>query len=196
MLNTVGRGPAIAKLVGLYAAIVVVIALVVVYVALPLNAKVWHLTHGGFIQCGGFRVPVPSGWYPESIDGGCQIIRPTYTFRLQHQLQHSVKVFLNVTNAPSVDDKQWRQDVIARLQREGKNFRGTTELVVGGIPTVCFEWNAADNSSDSVIACNVDKRMVVNFFYDDQKCKSDFNEILRGIQIIPFGIATPSLPQR
>jgi hypothetical protein len=179
----VGRKHAVAKSVGVCAVIVAMISLVVVYVAGPLNADVWHLTHGNFVECGVFKVAVPRGWYAESIDEGCQLIRTRYTFRLQRELQHPEKVFLNLTDAQSVQDKQWQKDVVARLRREGKNFLGTNESVVAGIPTLCFEWNSVESPFESVIACNVDKRMVVTFFCQDQKWKSDFNEILHGIQI-------------
>jgi hypothetical protein len=190
-----GHARAVGKLVGLCAAIIAVIVLVATYIEGPLTAKVWHLTHADAFQCSGsVRVSVPTGWYPESIDRGCQLSRPTYSLPTQHQFLHPARIFINVVDTPTVGDDRWQQDVIARLRREGKNVRGVTTRTVGGIPTVCFEWDSAGNSSDSDVACNVDRRMVINSFNYTEQLTRDFDEILGSIQVIPIGTAASSHP--
>jgi hypothetical protein len=190
-----GHARAVGKLVGLCAAIIAVIALVEVCVDGPLTAKVWHLTHADAFQCSrSIRVSVPDGWYPDSIERGCQLLRPTYSLPIQHQFLHPARIFINVVDTPTVGDDDWRQDVIARLRREGKNVQGVTTRAVGGIPTVCFEWDSAENSSYSDVACNVDKRMVINFFNFTEQWAPDFDEILGSIQVIPIGTAESPHP--
>jgi hypothetical protein len=183
-----GRARAVGKLVVLCAAITSVVAPVELLVVGPWTAKVWHLTHPAVFQCSAsVRVAVPNDWYPESIDRGCQLLRPTYSLPPQRRFVHPARVFINVVEAPTVGDQRWREDVIARLRHEGKNVRAVSTRTVGGIPTVCFEWDSEGISFDLDVSCSVDKRMVINFFNYNEKWESDFDEILRSVQVIPIG---------
>ena len=67
-------------------------------------------------------------------------------------------------------------------QIEGDTLRRTTELTVAGSQTMCFEYDAPSASSNSIIACNVEGTMVVNFFFDDQELKPTFYQILSGVR--------------
>jgi hypothetical protein len=57
------------------------------------------------------------------------------------------------------------------------------DLTVAGIQTVCFEYRrSSEPERKSAIACNVDRRMVVTFFYDDPMLTNEFYNILRTVQ--------------
>jgi hypothetical protein len=188
MQNVVSPIPTIGKLV-LCALIVALGVAAVAFVLEPLRATFWHLTHDSAIRCAGLQVSVPNGWYSEPFDGGCQLMRPFNIFRIRHEFVHPVKIFINTANAPYINQEQWRQDVITAFRHQGKTLLGETELTVGGIPTICFELNGRETSSNS-ITCVLEKRAIVNFYYNDQKWKADFDKILRSIQIISSGSAS------
>lgn len=158
-------------------AAILVISTLTSYAALPIYAKLWHLVHGNSVNCGGFTVPVPDAWWARR--GGCSLVTPSprYTIRPQNP----VEVFFNLTDAPSVRDLQWRQEMLSQRHVQGDTLRRTTELTVAGNQTICFEYEAPSTSTKSIIACNMDRRMVVTLFFDDPKWKADFYQILRGI---------------
>jgi hypothetical protein len=159
-------------------AILAVISALAIYAGLPIYAKLWHVVNGNSVRCGGFTVPVPDGWWARN--GGCSLVTPSpaYTVRIQHPAQ----IFLNLTPAPSVRDNRWRQAMLDQRQIEGDTLRRTTELTVAGSQTMCFEYDAPSTSSNSIIACDVDGRMVVNFFFNDQRLKANFYQVLRGVR--------------
>lgn len=72
--------------------------------------------------------------------------------------------------------------MLEQQEVEGDRLERTTEMTVAGSRAMCFEYGALSKSSDSIIACNVDGRMVVNFFYRDPKLKADFYQILNGVR--------------
>ena len=174
------------KLIGLFLVafgLGVVLAPFVALVALsPLEATLWHLRHKNVINCRGVRVTVPNGWYPEVTDNGCQLIRMRYTLFPWREIHNHLSVQVNVVDTPSIHDDQWKLDVMARLQREGEIFLSSFDVMVDGIPTICLEWSGSNAPLNWIIACNVDRRMVVTFFYDNDRWKPEFLKVLSGIR--------------
>jgi hypothetical protein len=149
------------------------------YSGLSMYARFWHLSHGNFTTCGGFTIPVPSGWWAK--EDGCRLVTPLQMHNIE--LQHPVLIIFNATPTPSAQDNRSKQDVLNRLQRDGAAIYGTVDLTVAGSDTLCFEHSLPEQDNyRSVVSCNLDERMVVNLFYDDPKWKTDFYQILRGIR--------------
>lgn len=98
------------------------------------------------------------------------------------KIKKAVQVIFNVLATPPVQENGWRAAVLQRLQQEGHPARDVTDLSVGGSPAVCFEYDAAASPAKSAIACNADKRMEINFFFDDPKWIPKFYAILGGIR--------------
>jgi len=143
------------------------------------DALLWHAAHGNSVKCGGFTIPVPIGWWARS---SCELVTPSpaYTFRLR---QTPVQLFVNLESAPSINDPRWREDVKKRLERDGYSLERTEETTVATAPAFCFEFASPSKRTDSsTIACDVDKKMVVAFFYSDQNFKPKFYEILSSIK--------------
>lgn len=154
------------------------IVALVIYTGPRLYAKLWHVARGNFVQCGGFTIPVPSAWWARN--GGCSLVTPSPAYTVLDR--KPVQIFFNLAHPPSVDDSRWRQDVLNQTELEGDTLLHTTDLTVAGSKTMCLEYRAPSTSSNSIIACNVDGRMVVTFFFEDQKWKTDFYWVLRGIR--------------
>jgi hypothetical protein len=172
--------------------LIIAVTLLAIYAGLPIYASVWHLFHGSSVRCGEFTIPVPAGWWAR--DGGCSLVTPSPAYTLKTQAP--TQMFFNLLPTPSVNDSQWRGDVVAQLQRDGNIFEGTKELAVAAIPTVCFQYRTPSKPRRaSTITCNVDRRMVVTFFYDDPKLANDFYKILSGIQD-SRGVYNPSTPPK
>jgi hypothetical protein len=182
----------ILKTIGYWVLLMAAGTILMAYLGLPLTSVAWHLRRGNSVQCGGFQIPVSRGWWPTEFEGGCELIQSEFTFHILHEFQYPVKAFFNFITSPYVEDKQWQQNLVNKLRRDGNIFRGAKELSVGGIPTLCLEWESPTIPARSSVACNVNRRMIVTFFCEDQKSKAQFYKILRGIQIVQPGITIPT----
>jgi hypothetical protein len=149
-----------------------------IYTGPPIYAKLWHIAHGNVAQCGEFTVPVPNGWWARN--SGCSLVTPSPAYTVRNR--NPVQIFFNLSHPPAVSDSQWKQNMLNQTQVEGDTLLHTTELTVAGSKAVCFEYGATSTSAKSIIACNVDRRMVVTFFFDHQDWKIDFYRILSGIR--------------
>jgi hypothetical protein len=180
----------IRRLIIGFCAFISAASFIFIYAGVPIYTKVWHIVHGNSLQCEEFRIPVPKGWWANPLkNAGYELIAffPGYTL---HDREIVTVRFHPVTSAPSTKDKQWRQDVINRLKRDGRTCRRSVDLVIGGgAPTVCFESDLPLSHPSSEIMCNMGKRMVIDFSYEHERCKSQFYEILSGIVVSP--VATP-----
>jgi hypothetical protein len=154
--------------------------LVIIFAGLPIYAVLWHIVHRAAVECGEYTIPVPTGWWAR--DGGCSLVTPLPKHSLLSA--QAAQIFFNRVATPDVGDTNWRTDVLNQLQQRGETFEGTKELMVAGAPTICFQYRLPSDSLQSIaIACNVDRRMVVTFFYDDPKLAADFYQVLYGIRI-------------
>ena len=162
-----------------FALLSVLAILVVIYAGIPIYASFWHLFHGNSAKCDGLSIPVPDGWWAR--DNGCSLITrsPKYSFASNVA---PAQMFVNSVSAPPVVDAHWRAAVIDHIHREGNTFNGTKELTVANTPTVCFEYSSPSKKFRAlIVSCNMDRRAVLTFLYDDPKLLADFYGILRGI---------------
>jgi hypothetical protein len=159
-------------------AILLVVTVLTIYAAMPIHAMFWHLVHGNSARCGEFTVPVPRGWWPT--DGGCTLVTPSRPYHPRSQ--DLAQIFFNLAAAPSASASQWSQATLDQNQSKGDPLRHVEQLTVAGRPTVCFEYDAPVMGSNPIIACNVERRMVVTLFYDNPKFKAAFYEVLRGVR--------------
>ena len=138
---------------------IAVTSLVGVFAGLPLYARIWHFIHGNSVLCGGFRVPVPHGWWATRTKDGYAITTPSPAYTLGNR--EPVMIFLHLLpSAPAVGDTQWRHDVINRMERDGYRFRDIADFVTAdGAPIACFESNATEPPG-SYIICNVARQIV------------------------------------
>lgn len=153
-----------------------------------LYAALWHFLNPRPVKCGDFSIRVPSRWWAKN--QGCTLITPSPAYSLR--VQEPVQLFFNLVSTPSVNDPKWRTDVEVTLQGDGNTLTSSKELTVAGVPTVCFEYlRPSKPNLKSAIICNVDRKMVVTFFYDDAALANEFYTILRTVQYS----TPPSKPQ-
>jgi hypothetical protein len=158
--------------------VLVILLLSAIYFGLPVYALVWHVVHGNSVRCGRFTITVPAGWWARN---SCELVTPSVASALMPQTP--VQLFVNLQYAPSVQDTQWRKDVQAKLETEGYSLDGVRELTVATGQTFCFEFRSPTKHIEgSTIACDIDQKMVLTFFYDDPKFKSTFYQILSSIK--------------
>jgi hypothetical protein len=161
--------------------IVLVLALVDIYAGFSLYARFWHAFHGSWSKCGDFIVPVPKWWWAEN--KGCSLITPYPRFSFWTQTPN--QMFLKLLATPSVKDSKWRQDVVKSFGRDGVIVNGTKDIAVASIHTVCFEFPAQPFHARALgISCNIDRRAVVTFYYDDPKLQAEFYGILASVRLV------------
>ena len=162
-------------------AVVLVLALVDIYAGFSLYALFWHVFHGSSTKCGDFAVPVPKEWWAEN--KGCSLITPYPRFSFRTQAPN--QIFFKLLATPSVEDSKWRQDVVKSFERDGAIVNGTKDIAVASIHTVCFEFPAQPFHARALgISCNIDRRAVVTFYYDDPKLQAEFYGILAGVKLV------------
>jgi len=86
-----------------------------------------------------------------------------------------------IADSPSPSDKQWRQDVLDRLQKEGYSVTRVLELRIAGRAAFCFETDVPAKFPEQYILCNVEKGLVVKFTYNGKEWKNRFYDILRDV---------------
>lgn len=162
--------------------VLIALMLLAMYAGLPTYAFLWHVVHGSVAKCGAWTIPIPTGWWARS--SGCELVTPSPAYTLKIN-QKPAQVFVTLDSAPSVLDPKWREDVQRKLRQDGYSLNGTKDTIVAGAPTVCFEFKSSSGSPGPLtIACDVDKKMVVTFFYANSDLKARFYEILSSIKSI------------
>jgi hypothetical protein len=164
-----------------WTALATALLFVIHYARCPIYSIGWRAVHGSSIQCGGYRIQVPWGWWANSSPRGTCLLStwsPTYTIGWQKPI---LATFHVVVDSPPISDNQWRQDVLNRLQRDGYSVTGVSELQVAGRATFCFESDIPAKFPERYVLCNVEKGMIVEFSYDGKRWKDRFYEILRGV---------------
>jgi len=158
-------------------------AYLIVLLVIPLLGLGWHLLHGDFISYGGWRIPVPKGFYVGKSQMGPAMWKHTLGTPLFNVPYGHISLYsLRPAQPPFTYDRdRFEKGVIQEATGSGYKFESKRTISVGKNSGYCLEFTRSVGEPPSLLRCAVENSAVVLFYEGDSRFVPDVFATLQGM---------------
>lgn len=169
------------RLLGIFAGVLLIALLVV-----PLLGPGWHLLHGDFISYGGWRIPVPKGFYVRKSQMGPTMWKHTLGIPLFNAPYGHISLYSRPDQQPFAYDRDYsrfEKGVTQEADQSGYQLESKRTISVGKNSGYCLEFTRSSGEPRSLVRCVMDNSVVVLFYEGDLRYVSDVIAALQGMSL-------------
>ncbi len=162
--------------------------LLIFLVLVPLFGPGWHLLHGDFISYGGWRIPVPKGFYVRNSQGRPTMWRLNLGIPLFRAPYGHISLFSHPPQEPpAFDYRRFERAVIEDALRSGYQLKAKRTVSVGKNSAYCLEFTRSSGEPRSLVRCVVENSVLVLFYEGDPRYIPDVFTTLQGMSLESAG---------
>jgi len=161
---------------------VLLIALLVV----ALLGPGWHLLHGDFISYGGWRIPVPKGFYAGKSQMGPTMWKHSLGIPLFNVPYGHISLYSRPDQQPFAYDRDYsrfEKGVTQEASQSGYQLNSKRTISAGKNSGYCLEFRRLSGEPQSLVRCAVDNSVVMLFYEGDPRYISDVFTALQGMSL-------------
>jgi hypothetical protein len=161
-------------------------AYLIVLLLIPLLGLAWHLVHGDFTSYGGWRIPVPKGFYVGRSQMGPTMWKHTLGTPLFNVPYGHISLYSRPDQQPFIYDtdySRFEKGVAQAAGQSGYQFESKRTISAGKNSGYCLQFTRASGEPRSLVRCAVDNSVVVVFYEGDPRYISDLYGMLQGMSI-------------
>jgi len=165
------------RLVGVFIGAFIIFLLVV-----PLLGPLWHLVHGNGISYGGWRVPVPGGFYVRNSQEGPTMWKLNSGIPLFRASYGHVSLFRHTQ--PFAFDRDYpgfEERVVQDSYQDGYQLKTKRTIPVAKGSAYCLEFTRSSGEQHSLLRCAVEGNPLVVFYEGDPRYVPDVFTVLQGM---------------
>jgi hypothetical protein len=167
--------------------------LLLVLLLVPLLGPGWHLLHGDFISVGGWKIPVPKGFYATETSEGPVMWKYAFGVPFFDAPHGHISVFglSSVNEAPkpfayNTDYSRFEKGVTQEAAQSGYRLEWTREIRVGAGSGYCLQFTRSGDGTHevrgrSLLRCAIEGSAAVLFYEGDPRYIPDVFTILQGM---------------
>src|SRR5260221_2486760 len=167
------------RLIGVFIGAFVIFLLVV-----PLLGPFWHLVYGNAISYGGWRVPVPGGFYVRNSQEGPTMWKQNLGIPLFRASYGHVSLFRHTQ--PFVFDRDYsrfEEGVVRDSNQHGYQLRTKRTIPVDKGSAYCLEFTRSSSEPGSLVRCAVEGSPLVAFYEGDPRYVPAVFVVLQGMSL-------------
>jgi len=158
--------------------------ILVCLLAAPFLGIGWHLFHGNLISFGGWRIPVPNGYYVTQTRNGPAMFRlsigaPVFEVPFGH-LAFSTFQFRSPFEA-GTDYPLFEKTMVEDAVKSGYRFESRQIIPIGDKSAYCVEFSRSTRQPRSSARCAIENTKMFVFFEGDPRYLPDLRSTLQGI---------------
>jgi hypothetical protein len=162
----------------------------IVMLCLPLLGPGWHAIYGDSVSYGGWRVPVPGGFYVRKSGGSSAMWKLSLGIPLLNRPYGHISLF---SLPPPRRPFEFERDYPGFAKRTGDlaaqsgyELKAQRTVAVGKTSAYCLEFARQVEEPRSLVRCALDNSVVVLFYEGDPRYVPEFFNVLGGMsQEIP-----------
>jgi hypothetical protein len=161
-------------------------ACLIVLLVIPLLGPGWHLLHGDFISYGGWRIPVPKGFYVRKFEVGPTMWKTSLGIPLFNVPYGHISLFSRPAQQPFAYDRDYSRfetGIIQEAGQSGYQLESKRTISVGKNPGYCLEFTRSSGEPRSLVRCVIENSVVVLFYEGDPRYISDVFAVLQGMSL-------------
>jgi hypothetical protein len=161
-------------------------AYLIVLLVIPLLGPGWHLLHGDFISYGGWRIPVPKGFYVGKSQMGPTMWKHTLGIPLFNVPYGHISLYSRPDQQPFAYDRDYsrfEKGVTQEASQSGYQLKSKRMISVGKNSGHCLEFTRLSGEPRSLVRCVVENSVVVLFYEGDPRYISDVFAALQGMSL-------------
>jgi len=149
----------------------------------PLLGYGWHVLHGNYISCAGWKIAVPRGYYVIQQRRGPAIWKlsfgaPLFDVPFSHVSFYSLppgsKSFMGTGDAA-----RYEKVVTQTAKESGYQFKAKYTLTIGNKPAACLEYARSKKQPKSLVRCAAEDANIYPFFEGDPRYIPDLFDVLK-----------------
>jgi hypothetical protein len=174
----------------------VLIGVLLIFLLLvPLLGPGWHLLHGNFFSYGGWRIPVPKGFFVQQSSEGPILWKYTFGIPFLDVPYGHISVYGPSSLSPARRPFEYDRDysrfesaVTEEAHQSGYRFESKRTIPVGENSGYCLEFTRSAGLQHSILGrsrlrCDVEGSAVVLYYEGDPAYVSDVFAMLRGMSL-------------
>ena len=158
-----------------------------VLLVIPILGLGWHFLHGDFISYGGWRIPVPRGFYVGKSQMGPTMWKHTLGTPLFNVPYGHISLYSpSPAQKPFVYDRDYsrfEKGVIQEASRSGYQLKTRHTVLVGKDSAYCLEFIRPSGEPRSLLRCAVENSVVILFYEGDPRYIPDVFATLQGMSL-------------
>ena len=162
-------------------------ALLIALFMVPLLGPGWHLIHGDFISYGGWRVPVPKGFYVRKSQQGPTMWKQTFGIPFFDASYGHISLYSrSPAQQPFAYDRDYsrfEERVTQEASQSGYKLTSKRTISVSKNTGYCLEFMRVSGEPRSLLRCTVESSAVVLFYEGDPRYISDVFTALQGMSL-------------
>jgi hypothetical protein len=170
------------RLLGVFIGVLLIVLFIV-----PLLGPAWHLLHGDFISYGGWRIPVPKGFYVRKSQKGPTMWKQSLGIPFFDASYGHISLYsLSPAQQPFAYDRDYslfEKGVIQEGSQSGYNLESKRTISVGKNSGYCLEFARSGVEPRSLVRCAVENSVIVLFYEGDSKYVPDVFTTLQGMSV-------------
>jgi hypothetical protein len=161
-------------------------AYLILLLVIPLLGPGWHLLHGDFISYGGWRIPVPRGFYVGKSQMGPTMWKHTLGAPLLNVPYRHISLYSRPDQQPFAFDRDYsrfEKGVTQEASRSGYHLKAKRTVSVGKNSASCLEFTRSSGEPRSLLRCVVENSVLVLFYEGDPGYIPDVFATLQGMSL-------------